>query len=483
MTKPTATMSRRTLLQAAGAAAISSALPQHLRAQEKAKVLVIGAGLSGLNAALTLEQAGASVTVIEGRDRVGGRVLSHRNVPGNPESGGTSFGPGYARLVDAANRYKIPLRDLTPIIPFFFRRELALDGQIIPAAAWPAHPRNPFPAGAKETMPWAFMPGFLAKNNPLKTADDWLAPESAQYDVSLHQWLKSKGLSEEIIDLTYNLSPSHGNTAHDVSALMVLFAAMFAQMQQKLAGKTGGYTAVGGNMSIPEAMRKGLTGSVVFGKNVIGIRTSNDGVDVQCADGTRYRADRVICSVPFAVLRRVQIDPIIPGAQGLAVQTLESQAISQFHVVPKKKYWEQDGLNPNMYTDGLPGTVIAEHKGEKPEDITSLTVWVRGHSATWLDQLEPKEAVATVLKSIESLRPAARGQLEVRAWKSWSRDPFSGGDWAVWQPGQVTAFAREVAKPHGRIHFCGEHTAVSNRGMEGAMESGERAALEVLKLA
>ena len=52
----------------------------------------------------------------------------------------------------------------------------------------------------------------------------------------------------------------------------------------------------------------------------------------------------------------------------------------------------------------------------------------------------------------------------------------------MWAPGQVTAFASEVGKPHGRIHFCGEHTAVSNRGMEGAMESGERAAFEILGL-
>jgi monoamine oxidase len=63
------------------------------------------------------------------------------------------------------------------------------------------------------------------------------------------------------------------------------------------------------------------------------------------------------------------------------------------------------------------------------------------------------------------------------------QDPFSRGDWAVWGPGQVTAFARDIARPHGRIHFCGEHTAISNRGMEGAMESGERAALEILRAA
>jgi len=82
---------------------------------------------------------------------------------------------------------------------------------------------------------------------------------------------------------------------------------------------------------------------------------------------------------------------------------------------------------------------------------------------------------------MERLRPAAKGQLEVVEYKSWYRDPFSAGDWAVWKPGQVTAFAQDIAKSHGRIHFCGEHTAVANRGMEGAMESGERVALEVLQ--
>jgi len=60
-------------------------------------------------------------------------------------------------------------------------------------------------------------------------------------------------------------------------------------------------------------------------------------------------------------------------------------------------------------------------------------------------------------------------------------DPFSGGDWVVWRPGQVSQFLRPLGEPAGRLHFCGEHTALSNRGLEGAMESGERAALEVLE--
>ena len=69
----------------------------------------------------------------------------------------------------------------------------------------------------------------------------------------------------------------------------------------------------------------------------------------------------------------------------------------------------------------------------------------------------------------------------MRGFKSWQTDPFSCGVWAIWQPGQVRDFIQHVAKPHGNVHFCGEHTALSNRGMEGAMESGERAAQEVLQ--
>ncbi len=171
---------------------------------------------------------------------------------------------------------------------------------------------------------------------------------------------------------------------------------------------------------------------------------------------------------------------MLTGKQAKAVQTLESQIINQVHMVPKKPFWEEDGQSPNMFTNSLCGMLIAERKGEAPEDITSLTSWVRGPNAAYLDQIDEADARRLIVADIERLRPAAKGQLEVVEYKSWYRDPFSAGDWAVWQPGQISDFGSAVATPHGRIHFCGEHTAVSNRGMEGALESGERAALEVL---
>jgi monoamine oxidase len=73
------------------------------------------------------------------------------------------------------------------------------------------------------------------------------------------------------------------------------------------------------------------------------------------------------------------------------------------------------------------------------------------------------------------------GQLELIGLKSWGGDPYAGGAWAYFRPGQVERFAKDMAAPSGRIHFCGEHLSASARGLEGALASAETAAGEVLQ--
>ncbi len=113
---------RRTLLKAMGYAPILS-FPNIIRSKASTDVLIIGAGLSGLYAANLLEEEGYKVTVLEADKRVGGRVLTQKEIPGNPETGGTAFGSGYARVIDTANRFGINLIDLKPVIPYCTRRE------------------------------------------------------------------------------------------------------------------------------------------------------------------------------------------------------------------------------------------------------------------------------------------------------------------------------------------------------------------------
>jgi monoamine oxidase len=476
-------LNRRTILKAMTAAPILAAAPQAVRAMNESDVIVIGAGLSGLNAALLLQSEGLSVTVLEGRNRIGGRMQSLRNIPGNPEVGGTSFAPGYARLVDACKKYDVGLVDLTPVVPFYFQRELILDNEVISAEQWPTSPLNPFPQDAKQMMPWSMLGAFMAKNNPLEYADAWVDPKNAKYDISYYDWLKQQGLNDATIKLAYDTNPTHGLSAYEVSALMMMFSGSFSGVQQQIARSSGGamgYTAQGGNQSIPEAMANALKNEVRLNTTVTGIRSESGQAEVHCADGTVHRAKRVICSVPASVLRLIKIDPMLSGNQARGVSTLESQIVNQLHLVPKAPYWEEDGLNPSMFTDSLAGMVVAEHKGAKPTDVSSITIWIRGQDAAWLDTQSNDVATKAVLDDFLRMRPAAKGKVEIAGYKSWYRDPFSIGDWAYWQPGQVSGFATDIGKQHERIHFCGEHTAVSNRGMEGAMESGERAGLEVL---
>lgn len=475
-------LSRRTVIRGLASTPLLLGTASALGASNRSDVLVIGAGLSGLSAAVILESEGVKLRVVEGRRRIGGRVFTLDNVPGKPETGGTGASPAYARWIDAARSHDVALTDITPVLPYLAKRELVLADEIIPARTWPAHPRNPFPEASRHEMPWQFAGRMIQQKNPLKTLDSWLDPANAHLDISIHEWLARQGMNDAMIELAYDTNVASGRSAYDASALMVLGEAALSAAQRQIAQSTGigGYRASNGNQRVPEALARTLKNEVEFGKDVIGIRETREGLETHCSDGTVYRSDRVVCSIPLSVLRRVRIDPILTGRQAELVKTLAYQHITLVHLVARKPFWDSDGFGPNMFTDGAAGMVLAQRRGRSLEEVTSLTAFISGPFAMWLDQMSESDAKATVVAHIERVRPSAKGQLEALVYKSWRRDPFAGGAWAFWQPGQVSVLAAEAAKPHGRIHFCGEHTSVMSRGMEGAMESGERVAREIL---
>ncbi len=471
-------VSRRTALAVTGAAVAATGLkPRPLRAQNKTDVIVIGAGLSGLNAAMLLEEQGYSVQVIEGRDRIGGRLLSLRDIPGNPEAGGNGIGAGYGRMIDVIDRLNIPVLNSAGrerLTPF----ELYLDGERISNEAWPTHPKNILPDEWKSFSPRLVPLVLLNRTNPLESFEDWYDAKSAPYDISVYKVFKDAGFTDEQIDLTYNLNVPYGTSAHDISALMMWFNDGWVASMQ--GGEPTQLSALGGNMSMPEMMAKTLAREVHLNKEVVGIRSGDNAAEVVCQDGSTYKADRVVCSLPLPVMRYIKFDPFLSSVQAKAIALVPYFPMTQVHLVAKEPFWEDDEWSPDMWTDTVAGHVIANRHNIDNTDVTSLTAWSRGFMAHRLDQIDPEEAKAWVISEMERMRPAAKGKLEAPHIKSWLRDPFAGGDYAVWQPGQVTEFLHATSKVHGRVHFCGEHTALSNRGMEGAMESGERAAFEIM---
>jgi monoamine oxidase len=461
----------------AGAHAQAAAVRASSPTPQTVDVLAIGAGLSGLQSALLLEELGAQVQVIEARHRIGGRVYTLTDRPGFPEVGGNGFAAGYGRVLDRAKSLQLPLLDTAPLRVKYPKMELVLGSEVLSRDAWTGAASNPLPADARARFPWEFGGAYIARNNPLQSADAWLDEAHADLDVSLHDWLAARGLDERVIRLCWSTNPYFGSSAFDVSALQSLFND--AWIKAVTQGSSAALSIDGGNFQLPAAMARKLKREIRLDQEVMAVRDEGSVVTVDCRDGTRYRAKRVICSLPFSVLRHVHIDPVLPAAQAEAVNNLPYMQNTLIFFTPKRRFWEEDGLSPTMWTDGIAGTIAAQRFGRNPDDVTAIVANPRGQAALWLDRLPPDEAIRLVRLEIERLRPAARGALTGGWIHSWGRDPFAAGDWAVFGPGQIRRFARQMSAPHGRIHFCGEHTARANRGMEGAMESAERVALEV----
>ncbi len=448
-----------------------------------ADVIVIGAGLAGLHAALTLEAVGLRVLVLEAQQRVGGRIHSMRQLGGTAEAGGTYIGGGYARVIAAAERYGVELMDVTPLLEFFREQDLALDGEIIRQRDWPTHPKNEFPERDRGQMPWSYHRMLTMRDNPLESPGDWLEARHAHLDVSAHAWLRGLGLTERAIALAYGLNVSFGRDAHDVSALLLLFRGAFSKQQRALAGSAAslGLTARHGVQRIPEAMAAALAGGVELGRAAAAIELAGNGAVVMCADGRRFRARYVIAAVPLPVLRQIAIEPKLPPSQAEAVATLPSQPLTQVYLAPRSRFWEQDGYAASLFTDTRAGMLAAARNRDDPAQVTSLTAWITGETAAALDRLPPADAGRAVIAAVEMLRPAAKGELELIGLHSWGSDPCARGAWTYFRPGEVTRFAATLGQRHGRLHFCGEHLATENRGMEGAMESAEEAAASILQ--
>jgi monoamine oxidase len=441
-------------------------------------VIVLGAGVSGLNTAWLLEREGLSVRVLEGRKRVGGRVHTLFDQPGLPEMGFNSMAAGYGRGLDAAKRAGVELYDVAPRFMKYARQELVLGGRVLTREQWAASPANPFPEGRKTLMPWEITGRVIHERNPLADWSAWADPKNAGLDVSLHDFLQAQGLSDAAIHLAVDTSPYYGTTADDISALMYEFSDGWVKTQ--IASGPGSFVVRGGNERLPQAMARLLKGDLLLDREVLGVSSDSTGATVVCRDGSVHRAKSVVCSLPFSTLRHVKIDPALTGPQARAVETIPYQPLSMIFLTVKSPFWEVDRLSPSMWTDGVAGTVLAQRFGKTDEEVTGLIVQARGDLAQYWDRLGRQEATRRVIADLETLRPAAKGQLVGAAYHSWMLEPFNAGDWAYFGPGQVTAFARTMAAPAGRVHFCGEHTATANRGLEGALESSERVALEIL---
>ncbi|MCP5340183.1 MAG: FAD-dependent oxidoreductase [Sinobacteraceae bacterium] len=444
--------------------------------KKDADVVVVGAGLSGLYAAMLLEEQGLKVCVVEGRDRVGGRMFTLDQLPGKPEGGGSLLGPRYARALDLATRLNVALAPARPRTePVAGEVALNIRGQTIRVEDWESSKLNPFPEALRSRTPWDIYFGELPKFNPFESLGDWRDPRYSRHDRPIQSILSEAGYSDEALRILQSNS-SYGNDFFTLSGLHLYHYFTWQKLQAVEGPRVN---CADGNQRLPEAMARSLRGDIRLATSVTAIGSTDDGVEVVCEDGARLRAPHGLCTLPAPVLRYIKVDPPFFGEKANAVLNLDYHKTYQVHFGFTRRFWEDDGLPPSLWTDGPVGRFNAL-KDIDGKSIVCFLAYANGHNAARLDRMSFDEAVAYVMRELEAMRPSLKGALQpLRAW-SMQNDRFSGGSYATWKPGQVPRFNAALVAPWGRWHFAGEHTALMARGFEGALESGERAALEIL---
>ncbi len=466
----------------ASAAIMAGAAPRSAWGKTEADVVVLGAGLAGLTAALHLQKEGLSVIVLEAQNRVGGRVWTLDDVPGRPEAGGLQIGQTYGYVIGLAEEHgvKLVLPTDSPAAESGFA--LHLDGRLMPVAQWAAAPENKLPMSLKSIPPYAILQNYLrpwlaelASQNPVFADPNGWRDESAMalaetLDIPLAQALRARGADTESLRLiAVDLNATDIET---VSALHVLRSAL---LQKSGAGPT--MRVAGGASRLPEAMAAALQNPVRYGHEAVRIETDKTGVTVRLNHKNSIRAKHCLCALPAGRSEFV-MRSLSSGAYGFRKMV----PVLQLHLTVSRKFWQDDGLPKNLWTDS--GLERVFDYGGSNDGTDNLVIWINGaaarrytHLPLWQKQDQLK---AYLIRQLESSRPAAKSYLKSVALISWENQLFSGGAYAEWQAGQMTRHGLHAPAPIGRIHFAGEHTAENASGMEGACESGMRAALEIL---
>ncbi|MDQ2973885.1 MAG: FAD-dependent oxidoreductase, partial [Acidobacteriota bacterium] len=278
--------------------------------------IVIGAGLSGLAAAYALKQAKWNVTVLEARERLGGRVLSF-SFKENPELvcelGGEWVGESHERMQALCHDFKILLKDHR------FEAWLMQDGVV------------------KRPGQWDFSPQAKAVFAKFKKAYEHYTQNDRvrldQYD--WWTWLKDIGFTEDDLLLReLQDSTDFGETIRMVSA----YAAAAEYFESSPANEMD-YKMEGGNSRLVNALASQIgNASIHMGRAVERVVQRSGKVTVT-AGGRDFSADACICTAPTRVVNKITFDPPLPRAQSEAADKLQYARIIKNQVLFQERFW------------------------------------------------------------------------------------------------------------------------------------------------
>jgi len=244
--------------------------------------------------------------------------------------------------------------------------------------------------------------------------------------------------------------------------------------------ETTRYKVEGGNDLLPKAFAAKLSRNIHYGCPVVRIEQDSTKIRATAAQaGTHhtFEADRLICTVPFPVLRKVEVSPKFSAAKRKAIDELAYDTITRVVLQCRTRYWEKDGYNGFGMSD-LPQE-IWHPSFDQPGSRGLLVSYMYFALGQLVGAMSEEDRLAFASREMDKVHPGLFDNLEGHFSKVWAADPWAGGAAAIPSPRQMSTLCEGIEKPEGRVHFAGEHTSNWTGWMQGALESGLRAAKEV----
>ncbi|XZE46822.1 flavin monoamine oxidase family protein [Pirellulaceae bacterium SH467] len=446
----------------------SSPLAHSKGMASKPTVLVVGAGFSGLACAYELASAGYSVKVFEARRRVGGRVLSLKNlIPGkNVEGGGELLGSNHPHILAYAAKFGFEFLDI--------KEEDAPSPMILGGRKLLEEEARRLEEECDSV--------FTKMTDEARTIDaeePWKSIDAAKIDRrTTADWIADLSVS----DLAKRLLTSQFTSDNGVAASRQSHLCNLAQVKggglERYWTDTELYRLDGGNQSYALRLATELGDQRIrLDCPVREIQIHEHHVAVVDAAGEMHEADDVVLATPPSTWSSIRFTPELPGAllpqMGANVKLLS---------VVREPFWRAAGVSPDGTSDGEVGQTWHGTDGQNETGSVALIAFSGGPAAEAIHRRAVAERQPSYARELEMLIPGYSPCFEKGQFMDWIADPWTRAGYSFPAPGEITTLGPVLHQGIGRLHFAGEHCCYQFVGyMEGALHSGASLAKRIAK--
>ncbi len=447
------------------------------------RVIIAGAGLSGLAAATVLVDHGHDVTMLEARDRPGGRVFTAYE----PFTGGQFAELGAARIPNVhplplayVDRFGLPLEPFEPeaggenVLRFRgknyrYPRGKSFDNSKLPLEITADERKR----GLRNVLQASAQPILMSMRNI--ASPEFPSESLRRNDINVGDLCKRDHISLDVFaGQSVGVMEPKTDRASTLGRLRVLPMLLSARALWRIPG---------GMSRLPRAMAAALGERVRYRTPVVSVKQTGAGVTVVAVEGGReraFQADYFIWAAPLPPLGRVAMDPPLSAGKRRAIEEAYFSAVTRVGIQVGTRFWETSGLSGYAASDDP--MELWHTTFDKPGPQGILVGYFKHDGARQLAALPPEARRPQAIERIARLLPGLEKHVVASVVKVWAEDPWAGGAYLQFLPGQLYDLKPHFARPEGRIHFAGDHTSHLPGWMQGAISSGHRVAAEIRAL-